>query len=271
LLKFTSSGRCGIVKDPSQVSSNFIMAAVLPSEDNGYFAASGLRRSHSHSNFISSASSYFTSFHLSEHYKPASKSYAESNLSSTSSSPRTIHTDSVDLSYASTLTTNLSIAADYDDTIGLVESPEGHFMFPSFAQEKLYFHPEIRPDTHYDDNLELPPSPRVGDSYTFSPAEHENSGEASHDTPGSETPELEKSEHAEDDTAVSSRPSHQVDYLSHEWREEDIWSSWRYVVTRRGEVPNSARLENVSWRAWMKAKNNLKTISPESLNWFASL
>jgi hypothetical protein len=27
-------------------------------------------------------------------------------------------------------------------------------------------------------------------------------------------------------------------------------------------------LENASWRTWMKAKNNLKTISPESLNWF---
>ncbi|KAH7270360.1 uncharacterized protein BKA55DRAFT_497875 [Fusarium redolens] len=244
------------------------MAVVLPSDDNGYFAGSGLRRSHSHSNFISSSTSPFsTSSHLSDHYKPASKSYAESNSSSAPSSPRTVHADSVDLSYASTPATNLSIASDYDDNIGLAESPEDHFMFPSFAQEKFYVHPEIRPEFHHDDNLEPPPSPRTGDSYTVSPAEHENSEEVSDDTSRPETPEHEKSEHAEDDTAVSSRPSRQVDYLSHEWREEDIWSSWRYVVTRRGEFPNSARLENASWRTWMKAKNNLKTISPESLNW----
>ncbi|RKK87484.1 hypothetical protein BFJ68_g17032 [Fusarium oxysporum] len=140
-------------------------------------------------------------------------------------------------------------------------------MSPSFAQEGLYVHPLIRPDIHYDDNLEPSRSHRTGDSYTVSPAEHEGSEEACDDTSGPETPEHEKSDHAEDDTAVSSRPSRQVDYLSHEWREEDIWSSWRYVVTWRGEFPNSSRLENASWRAWMKAKNNLKTISPESLNW----
>jgi hypothetical protein len=247
------------------------MAAFLHSDDNGSFAASGLRRSYSCSNSISLTSPDSTSSHLSEHYKAASKSYAESNSSSAPSSPRTIHADSVDLSHAFTPATNVSIACNYDDTIGLVESPKDHFMFPSFAQEKLYVQPEIRSDIYYDDNLEPSPSPRTGDSCTVSPAEHENSEGTSHDTSRPETPEQEKSEHADDDTAVSSRPSRQVDYLSHEWREEDVWSSWRYVVTRRGEFSNSARLENASWRAWMKAKNNLKTISPESLNWFASL
>ncbi|KAG8664211.1 uncharacterized protein FPOAC1_013918 [Fusarium poae] len=242
------------------------MAAVLPSEENSYFATSGLRRSHSHFNFISSAPPYFPSSHLSEHYQPASKSSAELNSPSTSSSPHTAHADLVGLSYSSTPTTNLSITYDYD-AIGLVELPEGNFTFLSFAQEKLCVHPEIRPDTHYDDNLELPPSPREGNSYAVSLAEHESSEEVSHETSGPETPEHGKSQYAEDDTAVSSRPSRQVDYLSNEWREEDIWSSWKYVVTRRGELPNSARLENASWRAWIKAKNNLKTTPPESINW----
>ncbi|KAL9563902.1 hypothetical protein ACKAV7_011937 [Fusarium commune] len=203
------------------------MAAVLPLDDNGYFAASGLRRSLSHSNFTSSISPYSTTSHLSEHYKPVSKSSAESNSSSAPSSPRTVHADSADLSYASTPATNPSVASGYDGTIGLIKSPADHFMFPSFAQERLYAHPEIRPNIHYDDNLEPSPSPRTGDSYTVSPAEHEASEEACDDTSISETPEHEKSEHAEDDTAVSSRPSRQVDYLSNEWREEDIWSSWR--------------------------------------------
>lgn len=137
-------------------------------------------------------------------------------------------------------------------------------MFPTFAQDKLFVQPEIHPD----DNLEPPASPRTGDSYTVSPAEHEESSDAgSDDTSRPNSPEHLDVEHAEDDTALSTRPSRQVDYLSHDWREEDIWSSWRYVVTRRGEFPNSARLENASWRTWMKAKNNLKTISPETLNW----
>ncbi|KAI8724910.1 DUF1752 domain-containing protein [Fusarium sp. LHS14.1] len=241
------------------------MAVVLPSDDNDYFAASSLRRSHSQSNFMSSSAAFSSTSRLSDHFNSVSKSYATSNSSSAPSSPRTIHADSADLSYASTPATNLSIASDYDDPLGLSESPEDHFMFPTFGQEKLYVHPEIRPEIHHDDNLEPPPSPRTGDSYTVSPAEHENSEEGSNDTSRPDTPD--QAEHAEDDTAVSSRPSRQVDYLSHEWKEEDIWSSWRYVVTRRGEFANSARLENASWRTWMKAKNNLKTISPESLNW----
>lgn len=38
-------------------------------------------------------------------------------------------------------------------------------------------------------------------------------------------------------------------------------------MSRRGQYANSERLENASWRTWMKARNNLRTISPESLNW----
>jgi hypothetical protein len=40
---------------------------------------------------------------------------------------------------------------------------------------------------------------------------------------------------------------------------------------RRGELPNSIRLENAVWRTWARAKNNLKTISPDMLNWFVFL
>lgn len=72
---------------------------------------------------------------------------------------------------------------------------------------------------------------------------------------------------AADDSSVEDEPSRHVDYLSHEWREEDIWSSWRYVAARRNDYSNGARLENASWRTWAKAKNNLGTISPETLNW----
>lgn len=70
-----------------------------------------------------------------------------------------------------------------------------------------------------------------------------------------------------DDQALEPEPTRHVDYLAHEWREEDIWSSWRYIVARRKTITNSVRLENASWRTWTKAKNNLRTVSPEKLNW----
>ncbi|OAL35256.1 hypothetical protein AYO20_05510 [Fonsecaea nubica] len=71
----------------------------------------------------------------------------------------------------------------------------------------------------------------------------------------------------QDDQSIEAEPTRHVDYLSHEWKEEEIWRSWSYVVHRRGSLTNGTRLENASWRSWMKAKNHLKTVSPETLNW----
>ncbi len=72
---------------------------------------------------------------------------------------------------------------------------------------------------------------------------------------------------AADDSSVEEEPSRNVDYLSHEWIEEDIWTSWRYVVFHREKYENSVRLENASWRTWTKLKHNLGTISPDALDW----
>ncbi|KAF2723104.1 hypothetical protein K431DRAFT_32567 [Polychaeton citri CBS 116435] len=70
-----------------------------------------------------------------------------------------------------------------------------------------------------------------------------------------------------DDTAIKQEPSRHVDYLSHDWREEDIWSSWRHIVSQRKTYGERSRLENASWRTWAKSKYRLRTISPETLNW----
>jgi hypothetical protein len=72
---------------------------------------------------------------------------------------------------------------------------------------------------------------------------------------------------AEDDTAIKQEPSRHVDYLSHEWREEDIWSSWRHIVSKRKLYGERSRLENASWRTWAKQKNKLRTVPPDTLNW----
>ncbi|THH05985.1 hypothetical protein EW145_g4397 [Phellinidium pouzarii] len=70
-----------------------------------------------------------------------------------------------------------------------------------------------------------------------------------------------------DDAAVQPLPRGQVDYLSHDWAEEDVWRSWRNMTKQKNEIANGTRLENASWRTWWKQRNNLKTVSPETLNW----
>lgn len=71
-----------------------------------------------------------------------------------------------------------------------------------------------------------------------------------------------------DDSSLSTQPRGQVDYLSHEWREEDVWRSWRNMTRQKNEIANGVRLENASWRTWWKQRNKLKTVSPETLNWY---
>lgn len=70
-----------------------------------------------------------------------------------------------------------------------------------------------------------------------------------------------------DDSSFDTPAAGQVDYLSHEWREEDVWRSWRSMTRQKNAIANGIRLENASWRTWWKQRNKLKTISPETLNW----
>lgn len=73
----------------------------------------------------------------------------------------------------------------------------------------------------------------------------------------------------EDDMAARREPTAHVDYLSHSWAEEDIWASWRYVISKRNTYGNSIRLENAVWRSWTKSKYQFRTIAPGRLNWYA--
>ncbi|KAI9004856.1 hypothetical protein CLU79DRAFT_724048 [Phycomyces nitens] len=58
-----------------------------------------------------------------------------------------------------------------------------------------------------------------------------------------------------------------VDYLSYKFDEMDLAASWRVMTKKKKTVVDGIRLENASWRTWAKTKNNLKTISPQTLNW----
>ncbi|GAA6049082.1 hypothetical protein NBRC10513_003240 [Rhodotorula toruloides] len=71
-----------------------------------------------------------------------------------------------------------------------------------------------------------------------------------------------------DDMDVTTRlPSICVDYLSHDWAEDDVWTSWKAMTRHKSEIANGVRLENASWRTWAKQRGKLKTVSPETLNW----
>ncbi|TBU53699.1 hypothetical protein BD310DRAFT_134233 [Dichomitus squalens] len=70
-----------------------------------------------------------------------------------------------------------------------------------------------------------------------------------------------------DDSSFDTQPEGQVDYLSHNWKEEDVWRSWRSMTRQKNAIANGMRLENASWRTWWKQRNKLPTVSPETLNW----
>ncbi|KAI5866875.1 hypothetical protein GGS23DRAFT_603086 [Durotheca rogersii] len=238
------------------------MAVALSSEDLDFFSSSPLRRSHSQSKFMpkstqgfhasASTSRISESFHDAYHEaytRQPARIVPTSSPSSAPSSPRALQPESADQSYSSTPATNLSLDEPCED----IRVPsDDNFYVPDY-----YHNPYFGPL----EDLEPPPSPRTGDSYTVSPTDHDTSATTSR--PGSPN----ALERAEDDTAVAHHPTQHVDYLSHNWREEDIWSSWRYIVSKRSEYSNGPRLENASWRTWMKSKYKLQTVSPETLNW----
>lgn len=223
------------------------MAVVLNSEENVYFSSSPLRRSHSQPKFVTQPSSYSKSLSRSNSAKfNPIISPSNSSNSSAPSSPQTLHADSVSPSYSSTPASSLSLD-NCDD-----EDEEDHISFPTY--DDIAYCDQI-------EDLEPPASPHTGDSYSVSPTSNSTSTIS---RPGS--PEVPQA-HAEDDTALQAKPSRHVDYLSHNWKEEDIWASWKLIVSKGCEYSNHERLENASWRTWMKAKYGLKTVSPETLNW----
>lgn len=100
--------------------------------------------------------------------------------------------------------------------------------------------------------------------YDYDYMEHD----ASHSPPNPETDDFLMHH---DDNDLMYEPNRHVDYLSHKWNEKEISQSWKYIILKKKkkdtDLINAARLENASWRTWAKARNNLNTVNPESLNW----
>lgn len=201
--------------------------------------------SFSHAPLRSSAStSFFTT--NAPYPAPRKNSFSHSDLRSGSLS------SSQSSSFHSTPDSSLSLDTRFDDDDD--SDDDDGLVFPAYgssarrSKDKKDVH-----DVH-------PSSPVTVHRPPPSPIDPESSTPAS--TPD---PPL----HSEDDTAVRIEPTHHVDYLSHEWKEEDIWSSWRHIVEHRSVYGERSRLENASWRTWAKSQFKLKTVSPETLNWYA--
>ncbi|KAF2636644.1 hypothetical protein P280DRAFT_472867 [Massarina eburnea CBS 473.64] len=181
---------------------------------------------------LRSSSSHTSFFESSPYHTPRRSSYSFSDL----------RTPSLSSSQTSTSASSLSLDTRFDDS-----ASDDELSFPTyFASSKPKPKPVPDPEV-------TPASPLTTPASTFAA-----------DAPVSTPDQLHISE---DDTAVRPEPSHHVDYLSYEWKEEDIWSSWRHIVEHRSVYGERSRLENASWRTWAKAQFKLKTISPESLNW----
>ena len=170
--------------------------------------------------------------------------------SSAPSSPRFSHPDfSNQPSYTSTPSSSLSL-----DECSENDENDDDIIFPSYDDSQPTNGPRSPPPTPENTQSDEDPVPISTNPTTISrlppilpPDTHPLGG---------------------DDTAIRREPSRHVDYLSHNWREEDIWSSWRHIVAKRNVYSNSSRLENASWRSWTKSKYRLRTVSPETLNWF---
>ncbi len=235
------------------------MATVLSSsrETTSYFS---LRRSHSAPKFSSKQTTFRTSSsasQIADIYDQQVTVFSDSLPSSVPPSSPTLATEPAGLSSSPKTAQRLPLNPAFEPLQLDPDHTEDQFALPQYGGDATFYSHPIAED------LEPPLSPRELDgSYTVSPCDNNTSTGTSRP----DTPDL-CFEHADDDTAVRSHPSRHVDYLSHDWKEEDIWESWKYIVSRKREYNNAARLENASWRTWMKSKNNLQTVSAEKLNW----
>ena len=229
-------------------------------DGSSHFGSSSLRRSSSQTSFfLNNPASLSRASNLHSAYSASGYDIRLPNSlpSSAPSSPRLAQAEfSVQSSYLSTPSSSLSLDAQCDNE-------DDDILFPSYND-----------GSHFEQKEELS-APLLQPNGPQQPDIPQSSGHGgtSQMTKASTlivTPRPNTSDPmpvAGDDTAIRSEPSRHVDYLSHDWKEEDIWSSWRHIVTKRKVYKNSPRLENASWRSWAKSKNRLKTVSPEKLNW----
>jgi hypothetical protein len=221
------------------------MAAVLPSpREKGHLSPDRVHRSPIKSYYLHSPNTDPKLPEARYYETDGSSSVSSSTTGSSGSTPPEVTYTSFPFPSSETATISLYSSEDGDD--------EDHEMaFPSFDTED-----------YFNQGKELdPPVSEVSDTQsTTSPVTSSFQDEPQFDP--SSIPKC-----AGDDNSIEDEPTTQVDYLSHDWKEEEVWASWKYVTSKKDRFNDAVRLENASWRAWSKSKDNLKIISPESLGW----
>jgi hypothetical protein len=218
-------------------------------DGNTHFGSS-LRRSSSQTSFLQNSPSYSRSSPNLVRYAAVGYDTIKLPASVPSSAPSSPRLTAPDLSnqpsYTSTRSSSLSLEEQ-------CTAEEEDIVFPSYD------------DGGYYNELEVS-EPRSSPESSMPGLIRQSASDTSLATPNHPSiPERQTS--AGDDSNLKSEPTRHVDYLSHNWKEEDIWSSWRHIVANRKVYSNWPRLENASWRTWAKSKYQLKTVSPETLNW----
>ncbi|KAL8709261.1 MAG: hypothetical protein Q9220_006004 [cf. Caloplaca sp. 1 TL-2023] len=223
----------------------------LPHQTTGtsHFGNNLLRRSTSQSSLPLADTELFHPSSISQQSQYRSFGYENRPSSSLpSSAPSSPHVSNAQFSnsasYTSTPSSSLSLETDC-----AVEDED--ILFPSYTNEI-----SIRPEH----SVATPPIPAPSKSPPSSKNPLPDRRVSNSISNGSLST-------AGDDMDIKDEPTRHVDYLSHNWKEEDIWSSWKHITARRKAYTNSNRLENASWRTWAKSKYQLKTVSPETLNW----
>ncbi|KAF1931999.1 uncharacterized protein M421DRAFT_416728 [Didymella exigua CBS 183.55] len=200
---------------------------------------------------------------------PMARTTSSTNLYSALQSPRRNHFSLNDLrahseqsesSPASSLHSESSSSLSLDTRLDESSSEDDALAFPDYAKSRRSY----RTATDASEPADAPSITVTGEQPPSSEPHTAVGGTIPTDTPLTTPDPVPQSE---DDTAVRKEPSRHVDYLSYEWQEEDIWSSWRHIVEHRSVYGERSRLENASWRTWAKAQFKLKTVSPETLNW----
>jgi Fungal protein of unknown function (DUF1752) len=232
------------------------MAEVLPApNDSSYYSSSSSLRRNNSTSSLANASGPTSSY--SKRIKPHVQTYNQprTSPSGTWSTPPSPQTAEESFSSAASFSSSSSSTVSLDSKCYMeVEDVEDQLNFPSYDTYGYIVKDEDLTESARQEN----DTSHMTSSASATPSTVDFSSVP-------DTPELSLT--AIDDTAVQSHPSRHIDYLSHEWKEEDIRASWRYMISKRKHYKEGARLENASWRSWTKARLNLKTVSPEKLNW----
>jgi ankyrin repeat protein len=74
---------------------------------------------------------------------------------------------------------------------------------------------------------------------------------------------------AQDDIYIKREVStRSVDFLTYEWKGDELMASWRHAASTSCEFENRERLANASWRTWSKVYHKTEEVPPSSVNWY---